>query len=210
MLADHNRPPSSAIFRDIEANLDALRQAATTSRNKRSSWFGGKGGPNQPDFGTSLIDALEKLFSELCQTIEAQNSRLVGLERELGEINTLTDGFRELRGRVGDIEREVSQAKEKSERLFAEHREHAAKVETELCGQISQLSDAQANFATAQSAIANELRDRIQQVLDEQRVCIRQVSLKTSEDAVLADRARRALELRLDEIERRLPETPPK
>ena len=45
------------------------------------------------------------------------------------------------------------------------------------------------------------LEERIQQVVDEERVSLRQISLKTSEDAVLADRARRALELRLDALE---------
>ncbi len=206
MPADHNRPSGSALFREVEANLGALRQSAAALREKRSSWFGGKGDSNQPDFGASLIDTLENLFAELRQTIDAQNGRLTDLEREIGEINTLTDGFRELRGRVSQVEAELLQEREKSERLLVEQREQAAKIESELRDQISQLSHSQGDFPK----LANELRDRIQQVLDEQRVCIRQISLKTSEDAVLADRARRALELRLDAIEQRLPETPPK
>ena len=206
MPADHNRPSGSALFRDVEANLGALRQRAAALREKRSSWFGGKSDANQPDFGTSLVDTFENLFAELRQTIDAQNGRLTELEREAGEINTLTDAFRELRGRVNQVEAELLQEREKSERLLVEQRDRAAKIESELRDQISQLSHAQGDFPK----LANELRDRIQQVLDEQRVCIRQVSLKTSEDAVLADRARRALELRLDALEQRLSETPPK
>jgi chromosome segregation ATPase len=210
MPADHNRPSSSALFRDIEANLGALRQSAAASREKRSSWFGGKAESNQPDFGTSILDTLENLFAELRQTIDAQNGRLTELEREVGEINTLTDGFRELRGRVSKVEAELLEEREKSERLLVEQRDQqkdeVAKIESELREQISELSQAQGDFPK----LANELRDRIQQVLDEQRVCIRQISLKTSEDAVLADRARRAVELRLDAIEQRLPGTPPK
>ncbi len=253
MPADQNRASSSALFRDVETNLSALRETAAALRNKRSSWFG-KSDSNQPDFGTSLVDALENLFAELRQAIQAQNGRLAELERELGELNTLTDGFRELRSRVGNTETELAQAKDKSERLLAEHgeqaakvagelreqvakvaaesreqtakiagesreqtakiagelREQAVKVETELREQIALLSQGQRDLGKVQADVANELRERIQQTLDEQRVCIRQISLKTSEDAVLADRARRALELRLDAIQGRLPETPPK
>jgi ribosomal protein L16 Arg81 hydroxylase len=52
--------------------------------------------------------------------------------------------------------------------------------------------------------LLNECRERIQHVLDEQRVCVRQLSLQSSEQAVLADRARRATELRLDEFAQRV------
>ena len=50
--------------------------------------------------------------------------------------------------------------------------------------------------------------ERIQHLLDEQRVCIRQLSLQASEEAVLADRARRATELKLEELARRVPSPP--
>ena len=53
-------------------------------------------------------------------------------------------------------------------------------------------------------ALRNEISERIQHVLDEQRVCIRQLSLQASEDAVLSDRARRATELRLEELMQRV------
>jgi hypothetical protein len=64
-------------------------------------------------------------------------------------------------------------------------------------------------------AAGNELKqlrqeqdEKVQHLLDEQRVCLRQLALKTSEDAVLAERARRAMELRLEELARRIPEKP--
>jgi hypothetical protein len=66
--------------------------------------------------------------------------------------------------------------------------------------------------STADEAELTQLRqehdEKIQHLLDEQRVCLRQLALKTSEDAVLAERARRAMELRLEELARRIPEKP--
>jgi len=51
------------------------------------------------------------------------------------------------------------------------------------------------------TALAAELKE-------EQRVCFRQVSLETSEAAVLEDRARRALMQRLDQLEAQLKTSP--
>jgi hypothetical protein len=72
---------------------------------------------------------------------------------------------------------------------------------TQLVEKIGQLS-------AGQDGLGSELRERIQHLLDEQRVCLRQLSLKTSEEAVLAERVRRATELRLEEFARRVPERP--
>ncbi|HVF49922.1 MAG TPA: hypothetical protein VNA19_07540 [Pyrinomonadaceae bacterium] len=51
-------------------------------------------------------------------------------------------------------------------------------------------------------AVRQEERERIEYLTDEQRVAFKQLSLEATETAVAADRARRALELRLDELEK--------
>ena len=51
--------------------------------------------------------------------------------------------------------------------------------------------------------LARELRERDQQRLEEQRVCLKQLSLEMSEAEVLLDRARRDIESRLDKLERK-------
>ena len=53
-------------------------------------------------------------------------------------------------------------------------------------------------------AVRNELRERIQHLLDEQRVCLRQISLRMGEEAALADRARRATDLRAEELAKKI------
>jgi hypothetical protein len=51
------------------------------------------------------------------------------------------------------------------------------------------------------AALRDELRDRADGLLEEQRVCFRQLSLEASELAVTQDRARRAVEARLEALE---------
>jgi hypothetical protein len=51
--------------------------------------------------------------------------------------------------------------------------------------------------------LARELRERDQHRLEEQRVCLKQLSLEMSEAEVLLDRARRDMESRLDKLERK-------
>ncbi len=47
-----------------------------------------------------------------------------------------------------------------------------------------------------------EVRERMNALLEEQRVCFRQLSLEAGEAAVLHDRARRQLEARIEDIEK--------
>lgn len=54
------------------------------------------------------------------------------------------------------------------------------------------------------TALANELRERDQQRLDEQRVCFKQLALEASEAAVLEDRARRKTDALVEELQRRV------
>ena len=54
------------------------------------------------------------------------------------------------------------------------------------------------------SDLFKELRARDERLLDEQRVCFKQLSLETSETVVLQDRARRKAEALLEELTRRV------
>ncbi len=51
-----------------------------------------------------------------------------------------------------------------------------------------------------------EMRERVDGLLEEQRVCFKQLSLEAGESAVMQDRARRQLEARLEALENRKPE----
>jgi hypothetical protein len=54
------------------------------------------------------------------------------------------------------------------------------------------------------AALTSELRERDERLLEEQRVCFKQLALETSEAAVLEDRARRKTEALLEETKRRI------
>ena len=221
MPADPDRPPSDDAPRHAEANLAALRQLATASREGQSSWFARMFG-SAKSADLALIDALEQQVADFQKTIDTQNTRLSRIERELNELRALADGFRELRGRLGNIEAELVQSREKSDRLEGELRQQNAQLAEQLreqnvqaaeqlrhqnihwAEQLREAAEKLRHEIAGMSGRLDELRDRIQQVVDEERVSIRQISLKTSEDAVLADRARRALELRLDALEQAL------
>ena len=69
----------------------------------------------------------------------------------------------------------------------------ASKLETET-------TELRSEFNNSLAALGDEQRERLAYVTEEQRVCFKQLSLEATETAVAADRARRALEQRLDEI----------
>jgi hypothetical protein len=70
------------------------------------------------------------------------------------------------------------------------------RAETESQGRMQSL---EMNARLAE--LAQELRRRDEHLLDEQRVCLKQLSLEISEASTLFDRARRQLESRLDQLE---------
>ena len=72
------------------------------------------------------------------------------------------------------------------------------RAETESQGRIQQ---AQLNARVAE--LVQELSNRDERLLDEQRVCLKQLSLEISEASTLFERARRQIEARLDNLEGR-------
>jgi hypothetical protein len=94
----------------------------------------------------------------------------------------------------------LSQLLESSvEQLGAEQRAHAENLRGEQNAFVEAL---RAEQRQRLDDFENEVRERLSTLLDEQRVCFRQLSLEAGETAVLNDRARRLLEARLEEIQR--------
>jgi hypothetical protein len=85
------------------------------------------------------------------------------------------------------------------ERLAESQRATAEALRGELGGRASELH-AETNARAAE--LHAELRVRLDGMLEEQRVCFKQLSLEAGEAAVTHDRARRQLEARLEAIER--------
>jgi hypothetical protein len=202
MPANSERDASGDLFGDLAETLKQLRAAASPPPAPPESWLKKTLSPaapstHQSEFNLALVDALTQLLSALRETAATQEKRLAQLEEELPELRAISenlDAFREHSVRMeGELRSMASSVRGLHER--------SAALETEL-------AQAREQLAGEQGDLRREIGERIQHLLDEQRVCIRQLSLQASEEAILADRARRATELKLDELARRLPPPP--
>jgi chromosome segregation ATPase len=190
-------PPDdrSEQFGDFDAQIASLRAAAKSLRDDPPSWFEhifhpAREARRQADFNGAVVAALKEMGAA---------------------IRKITANFSEGERHLSSLETELAQLRERQER-FARESADSAQSTAEMRQQIEQLARDQGSkieqLVHGQGDLGNELRERIQQVLDEQRVAIRQVSLKASEDAILSDRARRAAELKLEELAKRVPPPP--
>ena len=187
-MPPEERNPAEDPFRQLETQLAALRATAKSLREDRPSWADnifhpGRRARQEADFSAALAVALKDFVASARQTMAQQQGKLAELETQLSELR---------RGQG-----EITQLRSEQERLARQVAEAAA-----LRERVEQL---ERDFAAGQSNLTNEFRERLQNLLDEQRVSIRQLALKASEDAVLSDRARRATELKLEELAKRLP-----
>jgi len=190
---------ASEPVRELDTKLAALRAAAKTLREQRPSWFEhlfhpGRHARRQEDFSAAVVATLQ----EIVGSIRNATAQLAEKEREISELKRELAQGREqqeqfARESAGTIQSLIDRAAESRQQFEQLAREHIEKIE--------QLADGHRD-------LGNELRERIQHVLDEQRVAIRQLSLKASEDGILSDRARRATELKLEELMKRLPPPP--
>lgn len=203
-------------FGKIEAKLALIRTAATAPPDAPESWFKRTFAPAAPSSRHSEFDAA--LVNALRDTVAVLRARFEQLAQDVAGLRSVLASVAELQERSAAAETMLAQLRQEQ----GETRDRLAAIEGQLATtgkqmaqtgeQLAQSGQEQSEnikqLAAGQGDLANELRERIQQVLDEQRVSLRQISLKTSEEAVLADRARRATELRLDELARRVPEKP--
>jgi len=202
MPAKSKREAPDDAFQKVEETLKQLRAAATPPPVPAESWLKKRFDPSPPsshqsEFNAALVEALSQLLIALRETAASQETRLAHIAEELLEMRGFSenqDAFREHSVRVeGELRSVAANVRGLQER--------SAALETELAQAREQLSRKQGDHR-------REIDERIQQLLDEQRVCIRQLSLQASEEAVLADRARRATELKLEELARRVPSPP--
>lgn len=134
----------------------------------------------------------------------ALRDALAALAVQRRELSELRDAHEQS---LAELKRELGDARESHSRLRESHeRAHA-----ETLGEIAAIRSAsqQANLSfdsvldETKSALRNEMSESIERLLEEQRVCYRQLSLEASETAVMHDRARRGIEARLATLEKR-------
>jgi septal ring factor EnvC (AmiA/AmiB activator) len=209
MPAHSEREAPDDLFRNVEEALKQLRAAATPPPAPPESWWTRTFNPappssHQSEFNTALVSALTQLSDGLRQTAASQQTRLAEIAAQVQQLQALPESL--------DAFREHSVRVEGELRLVAANvrglQERSAALEAELAQARDEQGEKVRQLAGEQRDLARDLSERIQHLLDEQRVCIRQLSLQASEEAVLADRARRATELKLEELARRVPPPP--
>jgi DNA repair ATPase RecN len=134
---------------------------------------------------------LSKIRDDLMRETEARLARFEQAEREILALRA------HVQAQMADIRSRVSNLTTQSVAIEARLTEANAS-QAELNIRMSEISAARSNTAKEiderLSALAADLRE-------EQRVCFKQLSLETSEAAVLEDRGRRAIESRLEKLE---------
>jgi SMC interacting uncharacterized protein involved in chromosome segregation len=198
-----NRSTANEAFRELETQLAALRTQSKALREKRPSvaenlLHPGRRAKDEAEFGGAIISALKDFAVSIRTTLSEQEAQLEEFERQISELRNQQTELHRLGERQEQLAREQAEAitagakrgAELSEKLEQWAREEEAKI---------------AKLGTGQTELANEFRERLQHLLDEQRVAMRQLALKVSEDSILSDRARRATELKLEELAKRVP-----
>ncbi|HEX7956742.1 MAG TPA: hypothetical protein VF508_07365 [Pyrinomonadaceae bacterium] len=106
------------------------------------------------------------------------------------------------RARLSELQSRLARAEERVGAEAAQmRREFAAEFER-LAGEVRAAAAEQRTQTDARAAeLHAEMRARLDGLLEEQRVCFKQLSLEAAEAAVLHDRARRHVEARLEALE---------
>jgi hypothetical protein len=139
------------------------------------------------------LETLRKQLKKQQQDLDAQrvdvNARGVELETQQADLS----GQRAL---LNGQKAELDQKIESLNLLVKEIATQFSSQLTDFAGE--QLTNTERRFAQ----LLTEFRERDERLLDEQRVCFKQLSLELTESQVLQDRVRRELEVRLEKLEK--------
>jgi archaellum component FlaC len=159
----------------------------------------------QVNFNRAVHDALSdvtKILMAEAQELAALRAQLSGEMRR--EFLTLRSDLNSQATELGTIEARLQKTDETLSRIsnmLDEFADQARTGHSQLAGEISKLAAA---LREEDSAVNERLITLAAELKEEQRVCFRQLSLEASEAAVLEDRGRRALESRLEKLEKSL------
>lgn len=169
-------PPVVSNRSGVSARLELWVKRLLKRATHWSTW-------EQVNFNAAVHHALRDLLPVLATQ-----------EQELGRLRAELAAVEERRAELEQNQVELR------EQLTAVQSELRAVVDTQSRTAEEQGQQAEARFA----ALANELRERDERRLDEQRVCFKQLALEASEAAVLEDRARRKADTLLSELQGRI------
>ncbi len=152
----------------------------------------------QVNFNRAVHDAL----SDVTRILMAEAQELAALRAQL--TNEVRRAFLTLRS---DLDGQAAELRA----VNSNHAEYEARLK-ETDAALARISNMLGAFAdetrTGRSQQAEEINRRLSELAaelkEEQRVCFRQLSLEASEAAILEDRGRRALDARLEKLEKSL------
>jgi hypothetical protein len=157
---------------------------------RASHWFTWE----QVNFNSAAHNAL----GDARAALDAHERALEHLREEFArlraDVETGAARASELEARASELEARASSAESRFDSRLAELQGALASGLGSLHGEQRARAD----------ELRDELRDRADGLLEEQRVCFRQLSLEASELAVAQDRARRAVEARLEALEKKV------
>ncbi len=191
-----NRLPP--IFSNRRGALARLELWIKNSCQRLTRWFTWE----QVNFNRAVHDALidvTKVLTAEAQELAALRTQLTSeMRREFMTLRSDVDGqaaeLRTINTDVGARLKETDDALSRISRMLGEFADETRTGRSQLADKISELAAA---LREEQGALAAELKE-------EQRVCFRQLSLEASEAAILEDRGRRALDARLEKLEKSL------
>lgn len=137
--------------------------------------------------------ALDACRQELSRVASSLDYEIASLRQSLNDMVGLETSS--LRESIKGLEARISQA----ESLRSVH-EALRSEQQALRSEHEALRSEQDALRSKHDAASAEVRERIEHVLEEQRVSIKQLALEASERAIIQDRARRDVEARLERI----------
>ncbi|HEX8284699.1 MAG TPA: hypothetical protein VF588_15145 [Pyrinomonadaceae bacterium] len=197
-------PPMLSYRRGAAARLELWLKRLVARAARWFTW-------EQVNFNSAVHHAL----GDARAALNAHEQALARLQSEI--LSALRAEGEADRARVSELQARLAQAEARFEsqgaqlrqafaagleRLADAQRASASEMRTELRAELGDAQRAESAEINARAEeLHAELQRRVDGLLDEQRVCFKQLSLEAGEAAVMHDRARRQLEARLEALE---------
>jgi len=175
-------PPMYSNRKGGPARLELWIKARLKSLSRWFTW-------EQVNFNSAVHHAL----AETLHALAAHEQELARIRAELLKENENS------REKLALNQRELTALRAGIESLTAEIRKRNADLEARASESAAALRK---EIDTKLDGLSSELRESDQLLREEQRVCFKQLSLEASEASVSADRGRRVIESRLDDLEK--------
>lgn len=144
--------------------------------------------------------AAYQMFVEMVQSLNAYEQQLVDTKQQL---ETQREHLKKQETALSSFTAQLAKLTVQLDQIDRQHLAIFAQLNARVEGLSQMAKDLHAQTQEQTAELVNEFRLRDEKLLDEQRVCFRQLSLELSESRVLQDRARRELETRIAMLETR-------